>query len=365
MFKKILAIFCILMAFLAVFTAIKGKDVIIEKDISLGFHLNEDLKEALYTASLAPSSHNSQNWIVKISQEDEKLYVLLDEKRILPEVDPHKREAYISAGAFVETLILALKAYGYESQITINDEEMESLVAVIDYKRSTTEKNMDILATIEKRHTDKRKYKNADIAQEAINHLLKMDDIYYYPKLSSEFQYISQGTIEAYNKQSETFEKKKELSEWLRFSNKEAKEKQDGLPAEQLGLTGIIKVIYYLTTNRETSQKNTFAKQGQKKTKEQALNHSGFFIITGNDTKSELIKTGMRLQSFWLLAAEKNIAIQPMSQMLEETPYKDKIQEKLNIDKPVQMILRAGIVNDYGKNHKIRRDIKEFVFLDK
>ncbi len=53
-----------------------------------------------------------------------------------------------------------------------------------------------------------------------------------------------------------------------------------------------------------------------------------------------------------------------MSQMLEEAPYLDEIQDKLGLDKPVQMILRTGLVDDYGKNHKIRRDIKDFVFLE-
>ncbi len=364
MLKKILLFLSIIIALLVAFILVKGKDVRIEKDISLEFDLASNLREALYAASLAPSSHNAQNWIVKLSPANQKISIFMDEQRILSAVDPHKREAYISIGTFIETLKQGLKAYGYESQLTISHNESENLVAVLNYNKIGAEKNTDILAVIEKRHTDKRKYNDADLPKEAVDKLLKTDDLYYYPKSSDEFLYISEGTIDAYNKQSYSPEKNRELSAWLRFSDKEAKEKKDGLPAEQLGVTGIIKVIYYLTTNRESSQKASFAEQGRKKTREQALNSAGFFIITGDNNKSELIKTGMKLQSFWLAATAENIAIQPMSQMLEETPHKDEIQERLGLKKPVQMILRAGIVDDYGKNHKIRRNIKSFVFLE-
>lgn len=366
MSKKIFVIIAIIAIVLIVFIIahFKGSSVTIKKDTTLDFTLDESLKEALYIASFAPSSHNAQNWIVKLSPEKQKIYIYLDETRVLKEVDPNKREAYLSIGAFVETLAKSLEAYGYENQLIINNDENDDLVVALDYNKVDITNNMDIVNTIMKRHTDKRKYNDADIPENTINSLLKGDNVYYYPKSTDIFQYLSEGTISAFKKQSYDDNKRKELAEWLRFSDDETKQKKDGLPAEQLGLSGIIKTIYYLSVNKEGASSDSFAKSGIKKTIDQINNCSGFFIITGDNHKSGLVETGIYLQKFWLNATVNNIAIHPVSQMLEEVPYADEIHNRLKLDKPVQMILRAGIVDDYGTNKKIRRDLKEFVFLE-
>ena len=124
-----------------------------------------------------------------------------------------------------------------------------------------------------------------------------------------------------------------------------------------MGLTGFKKEFYYLLTNRNSAKGDSFAKQGVAMATDQVKNCSGFFIITGNNNKQELIQSGMLMQAFWLDATRNNIT----SQMLEEIPYISEIAGKLNTDKPIQMILRAGIVKTYGENKKIRRDLKDFV----
>ena len=63
----------------------------------------------------------------------------------------------------------------------------------------------------------------------------------------------------------------------------------------------------------------------------------------------------------WLKAVEAGISIHPMSQALEEEPYCDEISDELNTNMPVQMVLRAGYVKEYGENNKIRRDLCDYV----
>lgn len=64
------------------------------------------------------------------------------------------------------------------------------------------------------------------------------------------------------------------------YTDKETVNSKDGLPAEQLGLTGFIKSIYYLTTTHESATEDSYAKQSVDTTKKQVDNCSGFFIIT-------------------------------------------------------------------------------------
>lgn len=79
---------------------------------SLGKKLPNHLKEILYYASLAPSSHNCQPWIVEVKK-DNILCVKSDRKRWLNEVDPTNRETLLSIGAFIENLSIAASRLGY------------------------------------------------------------------------------------------------------------------------------------------------------------------------------------------------------------------------------------------------------------
>lgn len=86
--------------------------------------------------------------------------------------------------------------------------------------------------------------------------------------------------------------------------------------------------------------------------------------MTGSDAPVELIRTGMLLQRVWLEATRQEVAVHPMSQLLEESPYKAEIQGKLGLSKPVQMVLRLGYVSSYGENKRIRRDLPEYLIME-
>lgn len=360
---KILIIILIVGVVIMTLMSILGKSVTIEKNTSLKKPLENELKESLYYASLAPSSHNTQCWKVIIDTKKNELEVLIDKSKGLKEVDPLNRETLISVGAFIENLNKSLNAFGYETIINLDNDKSSSLAATIHYEKKGFYKNTSILKTIEKRHTDKSPFEKSNIPKENKKTLLLKynKNLFFVENNSKEFNYIAKNTIEAFTKQSNTQTKREELSNWLRFSDKETLEKKDGLPAEQLGITGITKTFYYLFTNIETSKKDSFAKQGIASNKSQVENCSDFVVITGDNNKKDLLEVGRIMQSFWLDATENNIALHPISAILEETPYKNDIQKNLNSNKPIQMVFRAGKVKDYGENKKIRKDINDFV----
>jgi len=304
---------------------------------------------------------------VTVSAEKNEIKIFSDTERSLPVIDPNQRESYISIGAFLENMSEAFEIYGYHIELTLNDNENDSLCATVVYEKTSSSIDESSTSIFKRRHSNKSAFKTDEISDNIIDNLLEKhgDYLRYYPAGSDDGQYISNATLTAYTQQANEQNARDELADWLRFSNSEAKEKKDGLPAEQLGLRGIVKVFYYLTTNRESSKGDTFAGQGVDKTKAQLSGCAGFFLITGRDGKEDWIEAGMHLEAFWLDAVRHNIAIQPMSAALEETPYCDEISDKFGADGKVQMILRAGLVDDYGENAGIRRDLKEFVYLEK
>ena len=163
--------------------------------------------------------------------------------------------------------------------------------------------------------------------------------------------------------QSLSPEAREELAKWLRFSDAEAIETSDGLPAEQLGLSGIIKKIYYATTNREKAKTERSGKTSLKLARKQLDNCAAFFIITGRDTSKGYIEAGMEMESLWLKATELHVSVHPMSQALEENETNKQIIRKYIGKDSVQMIMRAGYAKEYGVNNGIRRPLNEFVFL--
>lgn len=215
---------------------------------------------------------------------------------------------------------------------------------------------------MEKRHTDKRNFEDTALSESEIQQLAAPDPsaIFYYARESEGGAYIASGALHAMEKQSEQQNKRDELAQWLRFSNGETQESRDGLPAEQLGIQGLKKSFYYLFTNRDAAKKDAYAKQGNDMTKGQLENCTGFFVVTGEHTKRGWIQAGMTLEEFWLKAAQQEVAVHTMSQILEETPYCDEIQTKLEKDQPIQMVLRVGKITPYGANAKIRRELSDF-----
>ena len=317
-----------------------------------------DIQNALWYSSIAANSHNTQMWSVKLYPNENRLQISIDESRVLSIVDSEKREAYISLGCYIETMSVAFSAYGYDTQINCNDLSVQ----VAYQKRDNATVDTAKLSLIDKRHTDKSAFSNSKIKQETASALLnKYSDISVYQNGDENFAYIKRISMDAVTVQSANQAYRDELAEWMRFSDKEAASKLDGITADMIGLKGIVKTFYYWTTTRESAKGDKFAQQGIDTAKKQLNNCGAFAIITGGNTFEELINTGRKTQAFWFDCAANNVAVQPFSAALETQPFCSSIQTDLGVIAPVQMILRLGYVDEYGVNCGLRRNLSDYI----
>lgn len=340
-----------------------GKPLKVKTDTELE-GVSEEIRNVLYYAAFAANSHNTQGWRIEINTDKQQLTIFLDEERTLEVVDPQCRELYLSLGCYIETMTSSFDAYGYDTTVEYAEAlGTDNEIATISYRqREDAEISPGQLETIKRRHTDKSCYSTEKLDPVVVAELLQDDsEIYCYETDSKEFEYLKNGTLEAITEQSAQASYREELNLWMRFSDREVEQKKDGISAEMIGLKGIVKTFYYLTTNHENAEKDAFANQGIDTAKKQLENCSGFFVITGNDTISEWIETGRKTQAFWYKCTENNIAVQPLSAMLEVAPYNQEIQDRLGVSKNVQMILRVGYVKDYGENAGVRRNLNEYI----
>ncbi len=334
--------------------------------------LEKDEMEILYLASLAPSGHNTQPWTVRIT-EPKHWVIGSDKKRWLPAVDPNNRELLLSMGAFIENLVIAAGTFGYEVDIQIiakNPSDPD--IADIRLKKGKT---VDFpLEKIRKRRTVRSGYSDQEIKAEDLKHVTNHDATscrvpnvpsphsFYFPNSSPQGKYLQEGTIAANRTQAFRDPAQEELANWIRWSNKEAKQFRNGLTPESMEIKGFASWYVRNFYNRESVLKKGFREQTVDIASKQVKTCGGWLVVTSADSKiSTLIEYGRVFENMLLKIREKMIAIHPMTQMLEEETWKNKVAKELGITGEVQWILRIGYLGSYPDPVSLRRPVSWFV----
>jgi len=323
-----------------------------------------NIRKILYYASLAGSSHNSQPWKAVVYGED-SILVFADTSRKLAVVDPTSRELCISIGAFIENLDQASRCLGYETEIKIQSGPADFSVplASIILTKSYISAEDVILTEIKLRTTLRTPFDTALIKQSDWEKLISADTsrIHYLPATSVKGQYIRQKESEAYTQQASNKNAQDELAGWIRFSNKDVKEKQDGLTTDGMGITGIGGFMVRNFFKPEDSKKESFVNQGIDKTKLQAENCGGWIVITQpSSTIESRINTGRLYQAMHLKCRKMNIGFHPMNQVIEEAGFENEANHYLGLNGKIMFIARIGYVKEYPAPVSMRRPVESF-----
>ena len=320
-------------------------------------------KEILFLASLAPSGHNTQPWFVKYI-EPYHWVIGNDKSRWLPGVDPIQRETILSIGAFIQNLEYAANNLGYNCQFSIlaTTNQDENIVDV-KLTKATAIIRYDI-EQIKHRRTVRSNYQSDVLKKEDSSYLIneEREFIHYIPNTAKEHVWLNEQTIEANRIQSYRDAAQTELANWIRFSSKDAEKNADGLTLAGMEIEGI--PGWYLRNfyGKEDVMKKSFREQSIDKVVKQVSQSAGWLLITSKDNSvATLLETGKRLQRLWLKIREKNIAIHPMTQIIEEASTNQKLNQSIGINEPVQFILRVGYLKNYPEPVSLRRSVERFL----
>lgn len=337
------------------------KDIPEDKHNTFPFQPNE--KEILYLASLAPSGHNTQPWFVKYI-EPYHWIICNDKARWLPAVDPSQRETMLSIGAFIQNLELAANDCGYSCRfnllaVTSQDENILEL----RLQRNSAAPKYDI-SKIKNRRTVRSGYLNDVLKKEDEAYLVENESGFFHfiANNSKEYNWLNEQTIEANRIQSGRDEAQKELSEWIRFSRNDAEKHCDGLTTAGMELDGIPGWVLRNFYSQQDVLKKKFRDRGIEKVKKQVSQSAGWLIITSKDNSMvNLLETGKRFQRMFLKVRDKNIAIHPMTQILEEMETEKQVNKSLGITDEIQFIIRTGYLKNYPEPVTLRRPVNWFV----
>jgi hypothetical protein len=311
-------------------------------------------REVLNLASRAPSGHNTQPWTVRIVNPDHWV-AGIDAARRLPAVDAAGRETLLSLGAFLENLVTAFAHYGYAVEYDVIAKSPTD-AEVIDLRLRKTASSPQDLNQILLRRTVRSGQLAGEVRSADLTAILGRDagDFRYFPKGTPAGKYLSNCTLEANRQQAYREPAQQELANWIRWSAADGAKYRNGLTPAAMEIEGLSGWYVRHFYDRSNVISKAFREATIKQVSERVREGGGWLVLSGGGSISELIETGRKVERLWLRVREWKIAIHPMTQVLEESPWREQISKSLGLNGTPQFVLRIGYVSAYPEPSSLR-----------
>lgn len=322
---------------------------------------NLEIREwVLSHALLAPNPHNMQAWIADLRQDD-VITLYADKERLLPDTDPFARQVMIGQGTFLELLDLAAKAKGYQTSIALfpeetpNEKQLDisaSPIARIELTKQGTYPKDPLFDQILNRRSNKEGYREERLSTEHVKTLLNsVPDMGQHVRLyntETDVAPLRDFAREAMLVEINTPRTLKESVVRTRIGSDEIAAHRDGIDLHG-PLFWWLKAFGAMDEEKAMTP-GTMAYQGGV---DYALGwakdtyNMGVLISPDNSRESQ-IAAGRNYVRLNLLATENGVSMHPVSQILQEYPEMDDLQQafnahlKLTGPNRVQMFFRIG-----------------------
>ncbi|MDE3163735.1 MAG: nitroreductase family protein [Acidobacteriota bacterium] len=317
----------------------------------------------LQYAIRAPNSHNAQPWRIDLTP-DLGMDLSVDRSRLLPATDPSARQIHISQGTFLELLDIAARQFGYAAEMRYfpdgeysSDSIDDRRVAAITLGPDPSVAPDPLFPEIRRRQTNRRRYNFAGPLSAAewtaIQSAPRTKNLRWRVTADEAQRDAIAGICQdAMRIEVSSPARNRETAGWFRFSDPELRQNRDGFGLAQSGTEGIKKWIaetFVLDRERAANPKGAFAQGAIASLAEQAGSAAAFAALaTATNTRLQQVLAGRAYARVHLTASRLGLAMQPLSQALEEyaemAAPQQQIKQALNIADAhtVQMLFRLG-----------------------
>lgn len=276
-------------------------------------------------ASKAPSSHNTQPW--KFGRKGDTILLYPDLSRALPVVDPDNHALFISVGCALENLVIAARHFGFEPVVDIcrNKDEDPVLVKLTKPWNAHYQEGSSLFTQIKPRQVTKGPYEEVPLDRTVIQ---KIKNIQSEPGVRFDLILPGAGSeklfplvIEGSDRQFANKAFVRELVRWLRFSEKEAIRRGDGIWNATMGLPATGRTLGGFIMKHLVSAKSE-AKRWEKLFRKS----SGFVLFSvEEDDPAHWIRLGRSFQRFGLATTAMGLKHAHMNMPLEEKAVRGKV----------------------------------------
>jgi len=311
-------------------------------------------------ALLAPHSHNLQSWRADLAQPG-AILLSCDLGRVLPETDPFGRQIVMSHGTFLEVLDLAARERGHRAEIepfpqgVFDAQRLDGRpLARVRLVPDAAVARDPLFAQVLRRHTNREAYEARVPTPEALNAIAAAARA---PGLRAGFTGGDGGELERHRRianeawriELTTPRTILESYKWLRIGPAEIDRHRDGLSINTPLVRFADAVGLFDRTKAPAPGDRAIAQQVEDFARKLAATPAFFWLVSeGNDRVTQL-RAGRAYVRAQLAATAQGLAMQPLSQALQEYPEMAmphaEIHALLGASRPqqtVQMWARLG-----------------------
>ncbi len=326
----------------------------------------------------APSPHNTQSWKFRILSDTEMLFYI-DENILLPATDPPSRQIHIGAGCFIETLVIGISTFGYQTNVQYFPQGYHSThdfgvkpVAKISVSQNGL-KEHSLAKYIYQRQTNRGVYKGELITQKEFNIIQNLTgdahSTMIFINREKEMKAYFDIFYKGFEIESKTFRTNEETRHLFRYSEKERAEKRDGISIPQMGFKGIMKWLAENSLDNGNKEKWHSEKSINLSLKSvlKGIESSRGIILwkTEQNNYIDWIKTGRDYARFNLATTASKLYVHPYNQAIQEYDEMKPVRDELNVlmgiknEEKIQMIVRIGRCST--PYYSYRRHVKNYL----
>jgi hypothetical protein len=322
--------------------------------------IEAQLEFLLRYAILAPSSHNTQPWIFRISAGAIELFA--DESRSLSVIDPLDRQLIMSCGAALLNLRVAMRRFGWDDLVHPFPEASNiNLLARITPGASIqpSDEDLRLCDAIPLRHTNRQPFRLRPVSETIADELINAcaSEKAWLVRLLPAAKYSAADLISLADRdQFANADFRNELSEWL-VSN--SSQRGDGIPGYSKS--------YGPTTSYGTSMLvRTFDIGGSvAATEKELVEGSPMLAVLGTGAEDPVawLEAGQAMERMLLTAQLHGLSASFLNQPLELANYRAQFSALTEHEGYPQLIMRIG----YGPETAAtpRRALEEVIADDR
>ncbi len=310
--------------------------------------VQEVLQEAVAAASRAPSVHNTQPWRFRIG--DGRIECFADFTRQLPVLDPTRRQLYVSCGAALHHLTVALRAAGYDSEVRLAADDDNPppgeagpvATVLVTAGAPASAGDVALAAAINERHTQRepfadRKVEHRTLAE--LRHAAETEGA-WLAILDSREDQITLAVLLSHADQAELSnpDYQRELQNWRR-----TEPSTDGIPTTALpagpGVRHSEVIVRDFTAGDPDADRPVLDPNAPPPPDERPA-----LVILGTDadTPTQWIHAGQALSALLLSATTRGLRASMLGQVIDLPATRAQLRTELRLIGEPQMVLRIG-----------------------